>query len=192
MEFRTKKQIFGAAIVLSATLFASTVIAKEAVTVEDVNFDSIPDVIVSENGQLTTFLGNGDGTFKKAQKSVSVSTGLPTEQTKPDAPMLVPRGLPADTQAIVAIKSDGSLELRDTNGDRLPECRLCTPALEKKYGDNCKKAPDSARICGTLPAMQVREMINLNILHLKGSDCWFSWPGNNVLNWWPAGCDPTD
>jgi len=123
--------------------------------------------------------------------TVTLAQGCAYQQTKPAPLIAIPPGLPSDTQAIVAIRSDGSLELRDTNGDRLSECRLCTPALEKKYGDNCKKAPDSARVCGTLPAMQVRELININVLHLKGSDCWFSWPGNNVLNWWPAGCNPT-
>ncbi len=120
-----------------------------------------------------------------------LAQGCAYEQAKPDLLVAIPSGLPADTQAIVAITLDGRLELRDVTGNPLPECRLCTPQLEGKYGKDCKKAPKGARICGTLPAMQVREMINLNILHLKGSNCWFSWPRNNVLNWWPAGCDPT-
>jgi len=81
MESRTTKQVIGAAIILSAALFASTVAAEEAVTVKDVNFDSIPDVIVSEDGQLTTFLGNGDGTFKKAQKSGTKRAKTPHEHT---------------------------------------------------------------------------------------------------------------
>ncbi len=130
--------------------------------------------------------------FVLAVLVIALIQGCAYKQVKTDSLIPIPSGLPADTQAIVAITADGSLELRDANGQPLPECRLCTPALEKKYGNDCKKAPSSAQICGALPAMQVREMINLNILHLKGSNCWFSWPGNNTLNWWPAGCDPTN
>lgn len=181
MEIRKIKQVFGGVVILSAALFVSNVTA-EGVVVEDVNFDSIPDVVVSgEDGQLTTFLGKGDGTFGKA---------LESGKKRVNTPLSIPEGLPSDTQAIVAITSDGRLELRGARGEPLPECYICTPALEKKYGDTCKQAPDKAQICGALPVMQVREMINLNILHLKGSDCWFSWPSGNRLNWWPAGCTP--
>ncbi len=118
MDFRTKKQIFGAAIILSATFFASIVIAKEAVTVKDVNFDSIPDVVVSENGQLTTFLGNGDGTFKKAQKSVSTSTWLPALQ------MTAPFSITFDMQ--------GNPIVLGANGKIIPPSRVTFPIKDVK------------------------------------------------------------
>ena len=52
------------ALALSTVLFTSQASA-DAVTVEDVNLDNIPDVVVSETGgqQPKVFLGNGDGTF---------------------------------------------------------------------------------------------------------------------------------
>ncbi len=81
MEFRIKRKIFGAAIMLTAALLASTAVAKEAVTVKDVNLDSIPDVVVLEDGQITTFLGKGDGTFEEAQKSGEKRTKTPHDHT---------------------------------------------------------------------------------------------------------------
>lgn len=116
--------------------------------------------------------------------------GCVFKHTKPDASIPVPPGLPANTQAIVAITSDGRFELRDPTGRPLPKCRICTPELEKEYGKNCKKAAPDAKVCGKLPAMQVRELITLPVLHLKGSDCWFSWPEGNTMQWWPPGCTP--
>ena len=52
------------ALALSTLIFTSQATA-DAVTVEDVNLDNIPDVVVSETGaqQPKVFLGNGDGTF---------------------------------------------------------------------------------------------------------------------------------
>jgi hypothetical protein len=43
----------------------------DAVVVEDVNFDSIPDIVATgdEGSQLTIFLGKGDGTFEKTFES---------------------------------------------------------------------------------------------------------------------------
>jgi len=122
-----------------------------------------------------------------------LTQGCALKYTKPDAAgagIPVPPNLPANTQAIVAITADGRLELRDPTGKPLPKCNICIPALEKKYGENCRQAPLSAKICGKLPAMQVRELITLPILHLKGSDCWFSWPEGNTMQWWPPGCTP--
>ena len=54
-------------IVLSTAFFTSHATA-DAVTVEDVNLDNIPDVVVTETGaqQPKVFLGNGDGTFANA------------------------------------------------------------------------------------------------------------------------------
>lgn len=116
--------------------------------------------------------------------------GCAHERVKSDTFIPVPQGLPSDTLAIVVFTSDGRVELKDAKGDMLPRCQICTPELEKKYGDSCKQAPPKAQICGSLPPMQVREMINLNVLHLKGSDCWFSWPLGNWIYWWPEGCTP--
>ena len=116
--------------------------------------------------------------------------GCSDKRSVAETSMPVPNGLPEDTQAIVAITADGSFEFRDLQGKPLPNCGICTPELEKKYGETCKNAPDEAGVCGALPPMQVREMTNLNVLHLKGSDCWFSWPQNNRLYWWPQGCTP--
>ncbi len=122
--------------------------------------------------------------------SIILIQGCAHKQVRSEVPKPVPNGLPENTQAIVAITSDGSFELRDPDGRPLPECAICTSELEKKYGDACKQAPAEAHVCGSLPPMQVREMTNINILHLKGSDCWFSWPQNNRLHWWPSGCTP--
>lgn len=119
-----------------------------------------------------------------------LTQGCHYERHKPDTPKPVPKGLPSDTQAIVAITSDGRMELRDAEGGPLPKCQICTPELEKRYGDSCKDVPAEAQVCGSLPPMQVRKMINLNILHLKGSDCWFGWPEGNWIQWWPTGCTP--
>lgn len=67
METRKIKQVFGAVVILSTVFFVSSA-AADAIVVEDVNLDSIPDIVTKEKGinQFAVFLGKGDGTFEKS------------------------------------------------------------------------------------------------------------------------------
>ena len=70
-------------IVLSTAFFTSHATA-DAVTVEDVNLDNIPDVVVTETGaqQPKVFLGNGDGTFANATTPVDKEANKRAEIAK--------------------------------------------------------------------------------------------------------------
>jgi len=76
MELKTKKRMVGAALLLGATIFTSSAIAQSdtapaagtgagTITVQDVNYDQILDIITTggPGNVLNVFLGNGDGTF---------------------------------------------------------------------------------------------------------------------------------
>jgi len=73
MELKTKKRMIGAALLLGATFFASNAtaagdtapVAGGTVTLQDINFDQILDIITTggPGNKLNVFLGNGDGTF---------------------------------------------------------------------------------------------------------------------------------
>ncbi len=72
MELNAIKPGFTVALLVGSLLFAGNVLA-DAVAVEDVNADSIPDIVTTANGgnQLNVFLGKGDGTFEKSFESVA-------------------------------------------------------------------------------------------------------------------------
>jgi len=88
LKIKTKKRMIGAAVLLSAALFASSATAENdmtpgagTVTVQDINFDQILDIITTggPGNQLNVFLGNGDGTFNQifqAGLGLGVSAGL--------------------------------------------------------------------------------------------------------------------
>ena len=91
LKMKTKKRMIGAAVLLSAVLFASNAAAESdmtpatpaagTVTVQDINFDQILDIITTggPGNQLNVFLGNGDGSFNQifqAGLGLGVSAGL--------------------------------------------------------------------------------------------------------------------
>jgi len=94
LKIKTKKRMIGAAVLLSAALFTSSAAAQDhtmgsggsgseagTVTVQDINFDQILDIITTggPGNQLNVFLGNGDGSFNQifqAGLGLGVSAGL--------------------------------------------------------------------------------------------------------------------
>jgi len=87
-KIKTKKGLIGALVLLSAAFFASNAMAANdagpgsgTVTVQDVNFDQILDIITTGGpaNSLNIFLGNGDGTFNQvfqAGLGLGVNMGL--------------------------------------------------------------------------------------------------------------------
>ena len=124
MEIRKVKQVFGAVVMLSTALFVGNATA-EAVVVEDINFDSIPDVVVSgEDGQLTTFLGKGDGTFGKAHESGKKRVKTPHEHT---ANIMKEK----DAQVALTLNKNLSFDVLGVNkGERVKPCK-------KGEGNDC-------------------------------------------------------
>lgn len=129
MELKTKKRVVGAALLLGATIFASSAVASmhEApdtgdsgagtgmdsgagtggsgagtgdsgagngmtpgtITVQDINYDQILDIITSggPGNVLNVFLGNGDGTFNnifQAGLGLGVQLGYIAEEDVPE------------------------------------------------------------------------------------------------------------
>ncbi len=94
LKIKTKKRMIGAAVLLSAALFASSATAADhmmgsgdsggeagTVTLQDVNFDQILDIITTggPGNMLNVFLGNGDGSFNQifqAGLGLGVTAGL--------------------------------------------------------------------------------------------------------------------
>ncbi|MCF6256323.1 MAG: VCBS repeat-containing protein [Gammaproteobacteria bacterium] len=97
LKIKTKKRMIGAAVLLSAALFTSSAAAQDhmmgsggsggsgseagTVTVQDINFDQILDIITTggPGNKLNVFLGNGDGSFNQifqAGLGLGVSAGL--------------------------------------------------------------------------------------------------------------------
>ncbi|NOX92792.1 MAG: hypothetical protein GXP18_10200 [Gammaproteobacteria bacterium] len=96
LKLKTKKRMIGAAILLGAALFASNATAANdmapgagTVTVQDVNFDQILDIITTggPGNILNVFLGNGDGTFSNvfaAGLGLGVEMGLVAAEDVPE------------------------------------------------------------------------------------------------------------
>lgn len=96
LKLKTKKRMIGAAVLLSAALFASSATAGSdttpgagTVTVQDINFDQILDIITTggPGNRLNVFLGNGDGTFNQifqAGLALGVSAGLVAAEDVPE------------------------------------------------------------------------------------------------------------
>jgi len=91
LKIKAKKRMIGAAVLLSSALFASGAVAQSdmagggagagTVTIQDINFDQILDIITTggPGNQLNVFLGNGDGSFNQifqAGLGLGVSAGL--------------------------------------------------------------------------------------------------------------------
>jgi len=103
-KLKTTKRMVGAVALLSAVFFASSAAAQDhtmmgsggdtggdagsgsgTVTVQDVNFDQILDIITTGGAEnkLNVFLGNGDGTFNQifeAGLGIGVDMGLIAEE----------------------------------------------------------------------------------------------------------------
>ncbi len=96
LKLKTKKGLVSALVLLSAVFFASGAVAQDhmmpgagagagagagTITVQDINFDQILDIITSggPGNALNVFLGNGDGTFNQmfqAGLGLGVNMGL--------------------------------------------------------------------------------------------------------------------
>jgi len=103
-KLKTTKRMVGAVALLSAVFFASSAAAQDhvmmnsggdtggdagggsgTVSVQDVNFDQILDIITTGGAEnkLNVFLGNGDGTFNQifeAGLGIGVDMGLIAEE----------------------------------------------------------------------------------------------------------------
>jgi len=90
MKLKTAKRMMGATVLVGAAFFASNASAENdmtpgtgagTITVQDVNFDQILDIITAggPDNKLNIFLGNGDGTFNQifqAGLGIGVDMGL--------------------------------------------------------------------------------------------------------------------
>jgi len=107
-KLKTKKRVVGAVVLLSAVFFAFSASAQDhmmmnsggdtgsttggdtdggsgTVSVQDVNFDQILDIVTTGGAEnkLNVFLGNGDGTFNQifeAGLDIGVDMGLIAEE----------------------------------------------------------------------------------------------------------------
>jgi len=163
LKIKTKKRMIGAAVLMSAALFASSATAENhmpagpgagTVTVQDINFDQILDIITTggPGNQLNVFLGNGDGTFNQmfqAGLGLGVSAGLIAAEDVPEitfyqnmmALHLAGTCCPDDDAAA----GDGSGGGGATSGLQIPgaAAAFCAPGVPQEFldilsaGGNC-------------------------------------------------------
>ncbi len=164
LKMKTKKRMIGAAVLLSAVLFASNATAESdttpdttpgdgTVTVQDINFDQILDIITTggPGNKLNVFLGNGDGTFNQifqAGLGLGVSAGLIAAEDVPEITFyqnmmvlhLAGTCCPDDAAA-----GDGSGGSGATSGLQIPgaAAAFCAPGVPQEFldilsaGGNC-------------------------------------------------------
>ena len=145
---------------LSAVFYLGSASAT-GVAVEDVNLDSIPDVIVTKEGaQPQVFLGKGDGTFESSRDSAANEEE--SENFFSPAGIEYTPGLKAqlgqieDDAVVLIINRNGDATMADRDGNLATQCAVPT---------------NKARAEGKLgPKVQGKLMSDSDLPNCKGLD----------------------